>query len=107
LTVKEGPTDGTIRADWYKTSPLFTDGEKALLKLTHKIGVDVNRVSNDLWNRVKTDDDESQIVEAVYVIDLDSFDHCLVLNYNLGNINFEVKMTETDMATINKENLNT
>jgi hypothetical protein len=36
--------------------------------LTHQIGVDANRISNDLWNRVKAHCNESQIVEAVYVI---------------------------------------
>ena len=57
-----------IDGDRYKTSPLFTEGEKALLELTHQIGVDANRISNDLWNRIKAHYDESQIVEAVYVI---------------------------------------
>jgi AhpD family alkylhydroperoxidase len=57
-----------IDGDRYKSSPLFTEGEKALLELTHQIGVDANRISSDLWNRVKAHYDESQIVEAVYVI---------------------------------------
>jgi len=57
-----------IEGDRYKTSPHFTEGEKALLELTHQIGVDANRISKDLWDRVKEHYDESQIVEAVYVI---------------------------------------
>ncbi len=57
-----------IEGDRYKTSPHFNEGEKALIELTHQIGVDANRISNDLWSRVKAHYNESQIVEAVYVI---------------------------------------
>ncbi len=42
-----------IEDDRYKTSPHYTEGEKALVELTHQIGVDANRISNDLWSRVK------------------------------------------------------
>ena len=66
-----GITEETIAAlegDTYQTSDLFTDGEKALLDLTVQIGVDANRVSNDIWDRVKAHYTEPQIVEAVYVI---------------------------------------
>ena len=34
----------------------------------NQIGVDANRISKGLWDRVKVHYDESQIVEAVYVI---------------------------------------
>ncbi len=57
-----------IEGDRYKTSPHYTEGEKALVELTHQIGIDANRISKDLWDRVKAHYDESQIVEAVYVI---------------------------------------
>ena len=57
-----------IEGDIYKTSPHYTEGEKALLDLTVQIGVDANRIGNDIWDRVKAHYDESQIVEAVYVI---------------------------------------
>ncbi len=57
-----------IEGDRYKTSSHFTEGEKALLDLTAQIGVDANRVSKGLWNRVKAHYDEPQIVEAVYII---------------------------------------
>lgn len=57
-----------IEGDRYKTSPHFTEGERALLELTHQIGVDANRVSKGLWDRVKAHYNEPQIVEAVYVI---------------------------------------
>jgi AhpD family alkylhydroperoxidase len=57
-----------IEADKYKTSPHFTEGEKALVELTAQIGIDANRISQDLWGRVKEHYTEPQIVEAVYVI---------------------------------------
>jgi AhpD family alkylhydroperoxidase len=57
-----------IEGDNYKTSPHYTEGERALLDLTVQIGIDANRVSKDIWDRVKAHYDESQIVEAVYVI---------------------------------------
>ena len=57
-----------IEADNYKTSPLFTEGEKALLDLTVQIGIDANRVSKDLWDRLHAHWSEPQIVEAVFVI---------------------------------------
>ena len=52
----------------YQDSDLFNDGEKALLDLTVQIGEDANRVSADIWDRVKAHYTEPQIVEAVYVI---------------------------------------
>jgi len=66
-----GVTEETIAAldgDNYRTSDLFNDGEKALLDLTTQIGIDANRVSKDIWDRVKAHYTEAQIVEAVYVI---------------------------------------
>lgn len=57
-----------IADDRYKNSPHFTDGEKALMDLTVQIGVDANRISKDLWNRVKSHYSEPQIVEAVFTI---------------------------------------
>ena len=57
-----------IEGEKYKKSEHFTEGEVALLDLTAQIGVDANRISNDIWDRVKAHYDESQIVEAVYVI---------------------------------------
>ena len=57
-----------IEGDRYKTSPHYTEGEKALLELTAQIGIDANRISQDLWSRVKKHYTEPQIVEAVYVI---------------------------------------
>jgi 4-carboxymuconolactone decarboxylase len=57
-----------IGDDAYKTSPHFTDGEKALLDLTVQIGVDANRVSQELWTRLHEHFTEPQIVEAVFTI---------------------------------------
>jgi 4-carboxymuconolactone decarboxylase len=57
-----------IEGDKYKTSPHFTDAERTLLDLTVQIGVDANRVSKSLWDRLNAEFSESQIVEAVYVI---------------------------------------
>ena len=57
-----------IGDDRYKASPHFTDAEKALLDLTVQIGVDANRVSQELWDRLHAHFSEPQIVEAVYII---------------------------------------
>lgn len=57
-----------IEGDKYKTSPHFTDAERALLDLTVQIGDDANRVSKGLWDRLNEHFTEAQIVEAVYVI---------------------------------------
>jgi len=57
-----------IGDDRYKTSAHFTDAEKTLMDFTVQIGVDANRVSKDLWDRLHQDFSEPQIVEAAYVI---------------------------------------
>ncbi len=57
-----------IEGNRYQTSDLFTEGEVALLDLTAQIGVDANRIPDELWARVKKHYTEPQIVEAVYVI---------------------------------------
>ncbi len=57
-----------IEGDKYKTSAHFTEGEKALMDLTVQIGVDANRLSKDLWDRLHQHYSEPQIVEAVFVI---------------------------------------
>ena len=57
-----------IDGDAYKTSPHFTDAERALLDLTVQIGIDANGVSQELWDRLHEHFTEAQIVEAVYVI---------------------------------------
>ena len=57
-----------IGGDLYKTSPHFTDAEKALMDLTVQIGVDANRVSKELWDRLHQHFTDPQIVEAVFTI---------------------------------------
>jgi 4-carboxymuconolactone decarboxylase len=57
-----------IGDDRYKTSPHFTDAEKALLDLTAQIGIDANRLPKDLWTRLHQHFSEPQIVEAVFTI---------------------------------------
>ncbi len=57
-----------IEGDKYKTSPHFTEGEKALMDLTVQIGEDANRLSKDLWNRLHKHFTEPEIVDAVFVI---------------------------------------
>lgn len=57
-----------IGDDRYKTSPHFTEAERALMDLTVQIGVDANRISKALWDRLKQHFNEPQIVEAVFTI---------------------------------------
>ena len=57
-----------LDGDKYKSTDLFTDGQKALLDLTVQIGIDANRVGKDIWDRLNAHYTEPQIVEAVYVI---------------------------------------
>lgn len=63
-----GEQIAALEGDAYKTSPLFNEGERALLDLTVQIGVDANRVPKSLWDRLHEHFTEPQIVEAVYVI---------------------------------------
>ena len=57
-----------IGGDRYKDSPHFSDAEKTLMDLTVQIGVDANRLSKDLWDRLHKNFTEPQIVEAVFTI---------------------------------------
>lgn len=57
-----------LEGDRYRTSPLFSEAERALLDFAVQIGVDANRVPKHLWERLKTHWSESQIVDAAYVI---------------------------------------
>lgn len=57
-----------LDGDNYKTSPLFTDGERALLDLTVQIGEDANRIPKELWERLHEHWTDAQIVEAAFVI---------------------------------------
>ena len=57
-----------IGDDRFRDSPHFSDAEKALMELTIQIGVDANRVSKELWDRLHAHFTEPQIVEAVFTI---------------------------------------
>lgn len=57
-----------LDGDRYRTSPRFTDAERALLDFTVQIGEDANRVSKDLWTRLHAHWSEPQIVEAAFTI---------------------------------------
>lgn len=57
-----------IGDDRYKTSPLFTAAEVALMDLTVQIGVDANRITKELWGRLEVHFSQAQIVEAVFTI---------------------------------------
>jgi len=57
-----------IGDDRHKDSPHFTEAEKALMDLTVQIGIDANRVSKDLWDRLHRHFTEPQIVKAVFTI---------------------------------------
>ena len=52
----------------YQKRPHFTDGEKALMDLTVQIGIDANKLSKELWDRLHQHFTEPQIVEAVFTI---------------------------------------
>ncbi len=57
-----------LEGDTYKTSPHYTEGERALIDLTVQIGEDANRIPKELWERVHAHWSEPQIVEAVFTI---------------------------------------
>jgi AhpD family alkylhydroperoxidase len=53
-----------LEGERYKSSPHFSDGERALIDLTVQIGEDANRIPKELWERVHAHWSEPQIVEA-------------------------------------------
>lgn len=71
LSKRMGISDAKIADigdDRYQTSKHFTEAEKTLMDLTVQIGVDANRLSKDLWDRLHKHFTEPQIVEAVFTI---------------------------------------
>lgn len=71
LSMRLGIDDGKIadiEGDKYKTSPHFSEGEKALMDLTQHIWQDANRLPRELWRRLHEHYSQPQIVEAVFVI---------------------------------------
>ena len=57
-----------LKGDNYKTSPHFNEAERSILDLTVQIRDDANRVSDELWAKVREHWSEVQAVEIVYVI---------------------------------------
>jgi AhpD family alkylhydroperoxidase len=57
-----------LEGDQYKTSPLFTEAEKTILELCAQVWKDANRVSDDLWARIKKHYNEPQIIEILATI---------------------------------------
>ena len=57
-----------LKGTKYRDSPHFNEGEKAILDLTLQIRDDANRVSTELWDRVRAHYDEKQATEIVYTI---------------------------------------
>lgn len=57
-----------LEGDKYKTSPHFNEAERSILDLTVQVREDANRVSDELWARVREHWSEKQAVEVVYVI---------------------------------------
>ena len=57
-----------LEGERYKSSPHFSDGERALIDLTVQIGEDANRIPEELWERVHAHWSEPQIVEAAFTI---------------------------------------
>jgi len=57
-----------LKGDKYKTSPHFNEAERSILDLTVQIREDANKVSDELWARIREHWSEKQAVEIVYVI---------------------------------------
>jgi len=57
-----------LKGDKYKKSSHFNEAERSILDLTVQIRDDANRVSDELWGRVREHWSETQTVEIVYVI---------------------------------------
>jgi len=57
-----------LKGDIYKTSPHFNEAERSILDLTVQIREDANKVSDELWARIRKHWSEKQAVEIVYVI---------------------------------------
>ncbi|MGH7859827.1 MAG: carboxymuconolactone decarboxylase family protein [Candidatus Binatia bacterium] len=57
-----------LDGDKYKTSSLFSDAEKAILELCEQVWRDANRVSDQVWARVRKHYDEGQVIEILATI---------------------------------------
>lgn len=59
---------GDLSNSLWRTSPHFTDGEKALLQFVEQVATDANDVSDELWGRLRAHWDAGQLLEANAVI---------------------------------------
>ena len=58
-----------VAAIWdYETSPLFDDGERAVLRMAQAAGTTPNAVTDDDFDEMKKYFDEDQIVELVAAV---------------------------------------
>ncbi len=57
-----------LAGDRYRTSPHFTEAERAILDLNVQMVTDPNKISADLWSRVKKHWTDGQIVEILVTI---------------------------------------
>lgn len=67
LGVAEEKISDVSNALW-KTSPHFSEGEKLLMELVEQIAEDANNVSDDLWEKLRSNWDNGQLLEANAVI---------------------------------------
>jgi alkylhydroperoxidase family enzyme len=59
---------GDLNNSLWRTSPEFTDGERAVLALIEQIAIDANDVSPTLWDELRTHWDAGQLVELTALI---------------------------------------
>jgi alkylhydroperoxidase family enzyme len=59
---------GDLANSLWRTSPHFSDGERALLEFVEQVGRDANDVSDELWERLRRHWDHGQLLEANAVI---------------------------------------
>lgn len=57
-----------LSGEKYKTSPHFSEAEKAIIELTDQVWRDANRVSDALWARVRAHYNDGQIIEILATI---------------------------------------
>ena len=55
---------GDLSNSLWRTSPHFTEGERALLELVEQIARDANDVSDELWERLRGHWDAGQLLEV-------------------------------------------
>ncbi|MEM8859265.1 MAG: carboxymuconolactone decarboxylase family protein [Chloroflexota bacterium] len=71
LSAVYGASDEKIQAVWeYETSPLFTDGERAALRLAYHAALVPNAVTAEHFDEVKKHFNDTEIVEIVASISL-------------------------------------